>query len=744
MQLACEYVSTLWPKAGMEVETDFRIVRYRALPGGEYTGEITAKGEGLPEHNFFEVTLDGRMVSDPQYGDTFLVRSIETKVKRTRANVLGYLASGAVKGVGPAVAKRIVDHFGVDALDILEKEPKRLREVSGIGDKVLEDIVGSFEENQEINALMLYVGQYYADALSQDAAAKSPITINKAKRIVAHFGDRALEVVKSDIYHLCEVDGFGFITVDAMAERMKKPMNTLPRVKAAALYTLKQNRQKGGHLYMEPEEFLRELKRNLNHKRATFQFRDGELRPLANEVLLTEQIVYRNRLIYLKRDFLNEQTFASKMAARLFQDQRSGQLTELPALADTGKALSPEQEQAAVMALTHNTCVITGGPGTGKTTVVKTILDTFAQKNPKQDGILLCAPTGRAAKRLSEATGYPASTVHKAFGLRSEDCEPCESEATRKLDLVILDEASMLDMWLAAQVITQIAPETKLVLVGDSAQLPSVGPGNVLHEVIQSGEVPTVQLKTVFRQAEGSAIAINAQLIEQADTNLIFDDDFVFLSAKDQEEAMYVVCALYQKAVQAVGQDKVQILTPVRKDGHACGVNNLNTMIQRMMQDAPGDGYQHYGRFFCAGDPVIQNKNADGIYNGEVGVVQETEADKIQVRFVGNDKDLPYDDKKIDLLDLAYALTVHKSQGSEYSVVIIPVLKEHKFMLNRNLLYTAITRGKSRVFLVGNRWALGYSIRKEDTSKQRTVLAVRIRESCRKLREAAGNIQQAA
>lgn len=739
MRLACEYVSTLWPKPGMEVETDFRIARYRPLPGEKYTAEFIAKGEGLPEHNFFEIALEGKMVSDPQYGDTFLVNSFETTVKKTRANILGYLASGAVKGVGPAVAKRIVDHFGVETLDILEKDPSRLREVSGIGEKVLQEMVGSFEEHREINALMLYVGQYYGEALSRQLPAKSPITTNKAKRIVEHFGSQALEVVKSDIYHLCEVDGFGFITVDAMAERMRQPMNTLPRVKAAALYTLKQNRQKGGHLYMEPEEFLRELKRNLNHQRAGFRFRDDALRPLANEVLCAEEIVYRNRLIYLKKDFLNEQTFASKMAARLFQDQQASKA--IPTLVDTGKTLSLEQEQAAMTALTHNTCVITGGPGTGKTTVVKTILDTFLKTYPKKDGILLCAPTGRAAKRLSEATGYPASTVHKAFGLWSEGHTETDG-AEQKLDLVILDEASMLDMWLATQVITRISPETKLVLVGDAAQLPSVGPGNVLREVIQSGEVPVVQLKTVFRQAGGSSIAINAQLIEQAETDLIFDDNFVFLPAQNQEEAMYLICALYQRAVQAVSRDKVQILTPVRKNGHACGVNNLNTVIQGMTQDEPGTGCHRYGRFFCTGDPVIQIRNADGIYNGEVGVIQEAEMNRIQVRFTGSDKDLPYEDGKLDLLDLAYALTVHKSQGSEYPIVIIPVLKEHKFMLNRNLLYTAVTRGKARVFLVGNRWALNYAIFTEDTSKRHTALAFRIRESCRKLREAAENVRQ--
>lgn len=739
MRLACEYVETLWPKPGMEVETDFRIVRYRALPGSERSGEFTAKGSGLPEHNFFEIVLDGRFVNDDRYGDTFVAKGFTTTVKRTRANVMGYLASGIIKGVGPAVAKKIVDHFGLEALDILENNPERLREVSGIGEKVLEEITGSFAENRGINALMLYVGQYYADDLTRDPKAKSPITLNKAKRIVAHFGERALEVIQSDIYHLCEVDGFGFVTVDAMAGKMQKPMNTLPRVKAAALYVLKENRQKNGHLYMEPDGFLRELKRSLNHKKATFRFKDSELRPLANAVLLTEQIVYNNHSIYLRKDYLNEKVFAERMAVRLFMDRAENVLPH-PALAGGGIRLSPEQEQAAVMALNRNTCIITGGPGTGKTTVVRTILESFAQGHPNKDGILLCAPTGRAAKRLSETTGYPAYTVHKAFGLWSEENEGGSSEAMKKLDMVILDEVSMMDMWMAAQVVTRISPETKFILVGDAAQLPSVGPGNVLHEMIQSGIVPVVQLKTVFRQAAGSSIAINAQLIDQAETELVFDDDFQFIPAKNQENAMYLVCALYQRAVRELGSDRVQILTPVRKDGHLCGVNYLNTAIQGLMQQFPELGYRYYDRCYCAGDPIIQIKNADGIYNGEVGVVTGVEQDKIQVLFAGYEKSIPYDDEKLNLLDLAYSLTVHKSQGNEYPVVIFPVLKEHKYMLNRNLLYTAITRGKSRVILVGNRWALNHAILIEDTSKRRTHLAKRMQACYARLMESAQNV----
>lgn len=736
MQLACEYLQTLWPKSGMEVETEFRIVRYQPLPGGEYSYEFTAKGEGLLESNYFEIVLDGDMVSDAQYGDTFLVRSFQTRVKRTKENVLGYLSSGAVKGVGPAVAKKIVEHFGVEALEILENDPKRLREVSGIGEKVLEAITSSFEENREVNALLLYIGQYYANALNSDPNAKCPVTLNKARKIVAHFGDRALEIIRSDIYHLCEVDGFGFLTVDNMTQRMQKPMNTLPRVKAAALYILKQARQQYGHLYLTPEEFLQELKKNLNHKKATYRFSEQELRPLANEVLCTEQIAYHNKSIYLLKDYQNEKSFADKMAIRLYQDRFNRRIP--PASIKNGETLSEEQKQATIMALLHNTCVITGGPGTGKTTTVRTILENLVGKGVRRDAILLCAPTGRAAKRLSEATGYPACTIHRAFGIWEDGSD--DTGSVKALDLVIVDEVSMLDMWLGAQLLSRISPETRLILVGDAAQLPSVGPGNVLAEIIRSGVVPVVHLKTVFRQVSGSSIAVNAQLIDSRETELVFDDNFAMIPAKDQQEAMYLLCALYKRAVESAGPENVQILTPVRKEGHQCGVNNLNTSIQSMVQDAPGLGYHHYGRYYCVGDPVIQNKNAGGVYNGEIGVVTEVEPDKIHIRFAGYEKDLVYDDEKIGLLDLAYALTVHKSQGSEYSIVIVPVLKEHTFMLTRNLIYTAITRGKSKVFLVGNRWALERAIKKEDTCKRHTHLALRIQSSYNRLLEAEKNV----
>ena len=730
MQLVCEYLETKWPRPDMETDSDYRIVNYKPIEGSEHTQIFTAKGNGLPEHNCFEITLSGSFVSDKKYGDTFVVKNFTTKVKHTRANVLGYLSSNMVKGIGPALAKRIVDHFGVEALDILENDPERLREVSGIGEQVVLDIAGSFTENREINTLMLYVGEFYADELNSDPNAKSPISKKKAHRIVEHFGDQALEVIKQDIYNLCEVGGFGFKTVDAMAVKMNMPMNTLPRIKAAAIYTLEQNRNKG-HLYMEPDSFLKTLRESLNHKKTNYKIQDAELRPLANQTLMCKEIAYNRHSIYLVNDCYHETVFAKQMARRLVADCSNGDAVIYPRLVNFGYPLAPEQEHASIMALTRNTCVITGGPGTGKTTVVKTILETYRQSNPKKDGIVLCAPTGRAAKRMTETTGYPAFTVHKAFGLWSEDANASSGEvaATKELDAVILDEVSMADQWLAFKIVTMISPQTKLILVGDAAQLPSVGPGNVLNELIRSEVVPVIKLKTVFRQTEGSSIAENASRIDNSITDLKYDDDFMFLSAKNQEEAMYYVCALYKQAVTAHGRDQVQILTPVRKESHMCGVVNLNNVIQRMMQADPEVGFQHFGQYFCNGDPVIQIKNADGIYNGEIGVIAESEPDKVHVQFVGTDALVTYTSENAGLLELAYSLTVHKSQGSEFPLVIVPVLKEHTFMLMRNLLYTAITRAKSRVVLVGNMWALKKAIMTEDTSTRCTHPAVRLREA---------------
>lgn len=730
MQLVCEYLETIWPRDGQETDTDFRVVKYKPVPGSEVTEVFTAKGNGLPEHNCFEITLVGRFVQYKRPNDTFLVKNFTTKVKQTEANIMGYLASNMVKGIGPALAKRIVGHFGVDTLDILENSPERLREVSGISEQVIQDVAGSFIENREINALMLYVGEFFADELNRDPNAKSPISKKKAKRIVDHFGDQALEVIKQDIYNLCEVSGFGFVTVDAMAVKMNMPMNTLPRIKAAAIYTLEQNRNKG-HLYMEPDTFLKTLRESLNHKKATYKIKDGELRPLANQALMSSEISYdsKRKSIYLVNDLVHEDVFARRMAERLVADRFVQQPDDMP-FVNPGPPLAPEQKNACAMALTRNTCVITGGPGTGKTTVVRTILETYRRMAPTQDGIVLCAPTGRAAKRMAETTGYPAFTVHKAFGLWSEDANAPSGEnvAAHELNLVILDEGSMGDQWLFYKIITLIGPQTKLIVVGDAAQLPSVGPGNVLNELIRSEVVPVVKLRTVFRQAEGSSIAENASRIDNAVTDLKYDDEFMFLAAKNQEEAMFYICALYKQAVQAHGRDQVQILTPVRKESHQCGVINLNNVIQRMVQEEPEIGFQHFGHYYCQGDPVIQIKNADGIYNGEIGVVAATEPDKAHVQFIGSDALTVYTQETAGLLELAYALTVHKSQGSEFPLVIVPALKEHTFMLSRNLLYTAITRAKCRVVIVGNMWALKKAIMTEDISTRCTHLAERMRE----------------
>ena len=709
MRVECTHIRTLWPKPGME-ESDYIIAVYKAEPFSEIEGEFVAKGTSLPTDPYLNITFQGKMVQDDKKGPAFVVKSYTTAVKKTRASVLGYLSSGLIKGVGPEIAKRIVDAYGIDAVEILEQNPEKLREVNGIGEKTLEGMMASLCDNREIHSIMKYLGQY-------------DISTNKARRIVKKYGARALEIVRNDIYHLCEVDGFGFVTVDTMAQKMNHPMNTLPRVRAAAEYTLKENRN-SGHLYMEPEEFLTALKKSLNHKDASYKFSEGDLRPLANEALTTEKITYSGRSIYLTRDYNNEKDFADIIAERLYHERNADKAeTVFPKVAGSGITLSAEQEKAVIMALTRDTSIITGGPGTGKTTVLKTFLDLYSKTHREHDGILLCAPTGRAARKMHEATGYPASTIHRAFALGSEDDPP--SSMKKHYDLVVIDEVSMADMWISYQVLRAISHATKLVFVGDAAQLPSVGPGNVLPELIQSGVIPTVQLKQVFRQAQGSSIAENAKRISEADANLVYDNDFLFVPAANQAEAMDFVCKLYQKAYAALGVEKVQVLTPMRKRGE-CGANNLNAELQKMVQGDPEKGRKVFDRYFCEGDPVIQTKNEGGVNNGDLGTVTDATFEGVKVRFLGLDGLREYDEDGLRILDLAYALTVHKSQGSEYPIVIIPILKEHAFMLSRNLFYTAVTRGKARVLLVGSRWAVREAIRKVDTLKRHTLLAKRI------------------
>jgi len=709
MQVECNHVRTLWPKAGAE-ELDYIIAIYRPAPGSEIDHEFVAKGTSLPTDPYLDITFLGKFVQDEKRGPAFVVKSYTTAVKKTRASVLGYLSSGLIKGVGPEIAKRIVDVYGVDAIEILEQNPERLREVNGIGEKTLELMIESLYDNREIHSIMKYLGQF-------------DISVNKARRIVKKYGSKALEVVKNDIYHLCEVDGFGFTTVDTMAQKMNHPMNTLPRVKAAAEYVLKENRD-SGHLYMEPVDFLKSLKKSLNHKEASYKFTEADLRPLANEALKTEKITYSNGSIYLTRDYGNERVFAQLMAHRLHDERQVGSADmHCPQITGSGIKLSDEQEKAVRMALAQNTCIITGGPGTGKTTVLKTFLQLYAKMSNGRDGILLCAPTGRAARKMHEATGYQAYTIHKSFSLGSED--DAAPGRKKSYDLVVIDEFSMADMWISCQVLSALCPSTKLVFVGDAAQLPSVGPGNVLYELISSGVIPTVQLRQVFRQAQGSSIAENAKRISDGNASLMYDDDFIFVPAENQGQAMDFVRRLYQKAVSALGADKVQVLTPMKKRGE-CSANNLNVEIQKMVQGDPEKGRKYFDRYFCEGDPVIQTKNEGGVNNGDLGTISSASNSAVVVSFYGLDGQREYDDDGLRILDLAYSLTVHKSQGSEYPIVIFPILKEHVYMLNRNLIYTAITRGKGRVILVGNQWAIREAIRKVDTQGRRTHLAARI------------------
>jgi exodeoxyribonuclease V alpha subunit len=710
VQVECNHVRTLWPKAGAE-ESDYIIAIYRPIMFSEIEDEFVAKGTSLPTDPYLDITFQGKFVQDEKRGPAFVVKSYTTAVKKTRASVLGYLSSGLIKGVGPEIAKRIVDAFGIDAIEILENNPERLREVKGIGEKTLEQMIESLYDNREIHSIMKCLGQF-------------DISINKARRIVKKYGANALEVVRNDIYHLCEVDGFGFITVDTMAQKMNHPMNTLPRVKAAAEYTLKENRNQG-HLFMEPEEFLKELKKSLNHKEATYKFAEADLRPLANEALETEKITYSGRSIYLTKDFEYEKDFAALMAERLYLERQVDPAdVPCPQIVGSNIKLSAEQEKAVRMALTQNTCIITGGPGTGKTT---------------KKTVLLGAPTGRAAKRMSELCGAEAKTIHRMLEIERIEDEMIQFFARNEdnpleCDTLIIDEASMLDIQLASSLFSAIKEGTRVILVGDVDQLAPVGAGDVLRDIINTQKVPVVKLTDIFRQSQDSYIVTNAHKINKGVSPELNDkngDFFIMPRINSEDIAQTIVDVVSRRLKQSnLKIMECQVLTPMRKG--TVGVYNLNQELQKAINPAENGktelkGYNN--QVFREGDKIMQTKNnydiewirkstreeGSGIFNGDIGYIESiNEEDDLLTAIFDDDKVVQYNSASLVDLELAYATTVHKSQGSEYDAIIMPLFPSAPMLSTRNLLYTAITRAKKMVILVGREHVMNTMIKNDN------------------------------
>ncbi len=683
---------------------------------------FAAVGYELPRTDQVSMILEGEW-KEGKNGYQLHVSQCEEIVPQTRDGVQGYLASRLIKGVGEKTAAAIVDRFGVDALNILENEPDRLLEIKGITEAKLEDIKTSYMESRTLRDLMILLSPFKV----------TPVT---ATKIYDHFGARSVDILRDNPFELCQVSGFGFKRVDGIVLKNNWPLNSPMRIQGAVYSALDTERSENGHLFLATEELMKAAMTLLNEKIPLPQMRvkTSEVEPVVQEMLLQGRIICSNGNYYQRSSFIQEDDTARQIAQIISEptpwvDIRS---TLDHVREKLGVELSQRQTEAVYMAFRHNLSIITGSPGTGKTTVLKAVIEVFWQLNPDRK-ILLAAPTGRASRRMAESTGIPeARTLHSALGLLGEEGVFRKDWQDKPLDadLIIVDETSMMDMWLARQFFMRVRPGSKILLVGDADQLQSVGAGDVFRELTGCGLIPVTTLNEIFRQKKDSLIAYNAKKINEDDTDFYYGSDFSVCKCKTQEEAAAHIQSIYCEQVRQYGPERVQILSPFRSTGEA-SVERLNELIRETVnpQQEEIPDLKVGGMYFRIGDKVMQNKNNDKASNGDIGFIRNitrTEKElKISISF-SDTREVEYGLEDMANIELAYATTVHKAQGSEFDVVVFPIIRSHARMLTRSLVYTAITRAKRRVILVGQIGMLFMAVHRNDTGKRNTQLGKRI------------------
>lgn len=684
---------------------------------------FTAVGYELPQTDRVSMILSGEW-QNGKYGQQLQVESFEEIVPQTKDGVRGYLSSRLIKGVGEKTADLIVARFGADALRILEKEPERLLEIKGITPAKLEEIKASFDESRCLRGLMILLSPFN-------------VTPTTATKIYEHFGARSVDILQKDPFELCQISGFGFKRVDAIVRKGECVLNSPMRIHGAIYAALETERNDNGHLYVEVEPLLKETYRLLNDRIVEQEKRvtPEEIAAVLESMVLKGEVVSNKNRIYQTLSFVQEDETAVKISQMLSvppENRDIGNILE-GIRQNLGIALSQRQSEAVCMAFRSNLSIITGSPGTGKTTVLRAIIEVYQRLYPDRK-IMLAAPTGRASRRMAESTGRnDAKTLHSLLGLlgesgyvRDKKKEPLDA------DLIIVDESSMIDMWLANQFFSRLKPNTKVILVGDVDQLQSVGAGDVFRELINCRQIPVTVLNEIFRQKKDSLIAHNAKSINEDSTNLYYGDDFVFVKCKTQEEAADIICQRFCEQVEKYGIEKVQILSPFRSEG-LTAVEQLNKTIRELVnppEDEDIPDLKIGSRYFRLGDKVMQTKNNSKASNGDIGFIRKIGVDdknemKVTIDF-GTDRVVEYGMEDMGNIELAYATTIHKAMGSEYDTVIIPIIRSHAIMLKRNLVYTAITRAKHRVILVGEKGMLFMAIHKNDTGNRNTLLGERI------------------
>jgi len=709
--------------------------------------------------------LEGRWTKHPQYGRQFKAEWCEQILPATIEGLKAYLGSGMIKGVGPVTAKRIVQRFGVDTLDVLEEKPDRLREVLGVGPKRAASVAKAWEEQKQIREVMMFLQSH-------------GVSTNLAVKIYKTYGDDALEVVQEDPYRLArDIWGVGFKTADKIAQDLGLPHDAPSRVQAGVAYTLSQLADEG-HVYVPEDELVAEASPLLEVEPGLIREAIQELD--ADDVVQRETLrhpdvrypgveqdagsgddsrgnlkVREERAVYLApfyygevgvtnrlRDLLDDPSTRLAPFRSVDWDALLSQINRSSAGA-AAVTLSSQQRQAVSTALKNKVTVLTGGPGTGKTVTVRTVI---AALEAFQRRYALCAPTGRAAKRLSEATDRPAKTVHRLLGYSPRHGFQRDEQAPLEIDCLIVDEASMLDLLLTNRLLKAVNTATHVLFVGDVDQLPSVGAGDVLRDIIASDRVAVVKLTEIFRQAANSGIVVNAHRINRGQFPVLNEfGDFYYFSKEDPAEAALLLVDIVEHRIPRKFKlhplDDIQVMAPMYRG--ACGVSNLNEILQESLNPpSPRKPEKQVGgRVFRVGDKVMQTRNNydKDVYNGDIGRV--TRIDSVEQTMTvrtdehmgdrvepGKGRPVTYDWAELDELVHAFAISVHKSQGSEYPAVVLPILTQHYLLLQRNLLYTAVTRARKLVVLVGTRKAIWIAVKNDKVSERHSGLSVRLRE----------------
>ena len=678
----------------------------------DYSDLVTLVGNLLDVPVGAVLLCDGDWKVDKKYGRQFVCETWEEVMPATVYGIEKYLGSGLVKGIGPKFAHLIVEKFGTETIEIIEDNIERLREVPRIGKRRIEKIRESWEKQKDIKNVMLFLQQY---GVSTAYAAK----------IYRQYGKESIDKVQDNPYRLADdIWGIGFKTADSIASKMGYEKNDLRRCKSGISYTLNELSNEG-HVYAVEEQLIETAKKLLEAD-------EEPIRQAVTEMIASEDLIREDEAIYLPPFYHSERGTAKKLLA-LLQDQTPtlfGLKADIKAIEKVSGIEYDEVQIAAIkQAVRSKVMVLTGGPGTGKTTTTQGIIAAYKTAGMR---ILLAAPTGRASKRMSEATGMEAKTIHRLLEFNPQDGYKRNDENPLEGDALIVDECSMIDIILMYNLMKAIPENMRLVLVGDIDQLPSVGAGNVLRDIIDSEKIPVVRLTRIFRQAQSSRIVMSAHAINQGrypDTSNGKQTDFFFIKNEEPEQvAEEIVKLVKHRLPKAYNQplNNIQVLTPMQRS--VVGAANLNMMLQQALNTS-NLGISRGGTTYKLGDRVMQVRNNydKNVFNGDIGIVEQVSMEDrtLFVRF--DDNLVEYEASELDEVTLAYATTIHKAQGSEYPIVVIPVLMTHFVMLQRNLIYTGITRAKKICVLIGQPKALAYTIRNLTVTKRNTKLKERLR-----------------